>query len=432
MGNNSAVDKLLEYLKVATSPYHVVEEGMKKLTEAGFHELKMKDRWILTKGGKYFIRPFGTELFAFCVGEEWEDGQSLRIAAAHTDQPGFHIKPSPEMVSGNYLKLDTEVYGGPILNTWMDRPLSIAGKVALRSEDPFVPVTKLVDMKKPVLTIPNLSIHMNREVNKGVELNRQTDMIPLISMFQKEWSKEQYFVTYLAKELDSKPEDILDYDLFLYNTEEGSYVGMEEDFISAPRLDNLTSVLALIHGITEGTRKKGINLIALYDNEEIGSRSKQGADSSLLNMILERIYYGLGVEQRMGFYEGMDESILLSVDVAQAVHPNHPEKYDPNNQPYLNGGIIFKIDSNQRYAYDTEALGVVQQLCDKTGVKCQKFVNRSDVPGGGTLGSILSAWLPIKTVDLGVPLLAMHSAREIMGAEDQEHLDKLIKGFFQM
>jgi aspartyl aminopeptidase len=432
MNQNAIVEELLQYIKVATSPYQVVEEGIEKLKAAGFEELHFKDRWNLKKGGNYYIKPYGTSLFAFVVGEDWEDGQNLRIAAAHTDHPGFRIKPKAEMVSGNYLKLDTEVYGGPILSTWMDRPLSIAGRVALRSEDPFHPVMKLIDIKKPVLTIPNLAIHINREVNKGVELNKQTDTLPVLSTIKKELNKDKFFIEYIAEQLNCKMEEILDYDLYIYNTEEGNLIGMNDDFISCPRLDNLTSVLALIKGIVNGKRKKGINLIALYDNEEIGSRSKQGADSALLNMLLEKIYLGLGVDKKAGFFEGMDDSFLISVDVAHGVHPNRPEKYDPNNQPPLNGGVVFKIDSNQRYTFDTEAIAIIQQVCEITGTKYQKFVNRSDMPGGGTLGPIISSWLPIKTVDLGVPLLAMHSAREMMGSEDQEHLEKLMKGFFEL
>lgn len=444
MNQNTVANELLAFIKEATSPYQVVDEGIKKLRGAGFLELKMNERWNLKVSGSYYVMPYATSLFAFTVGSEWKEGGNLRIAAAHTDHPGFRIKPNAEMLSGEYLKLDTEVYGGPILNTWLDRPLSMAGRVALRSQDPFHPKMEILDIKKPILVIPNLPIHINRDVNKGVELNKQTDTLPIFGMMKESIKKEQskkegqlnkksnFFIHYLADQLNANPEDILDYDMYIYNAEEGNLIGMDEDFISCPRLDNLTSILALLKGIICGSRKTGINLIALYDNEEIGSRSKQGADSALLNMILEKIYTGLGIDQRNKLYEAVSESILLSVDVAHGVHPNRPEKYDPNNQTSLNGGVILKIDSNQKYTFDTEAIAIVQQLCEKAGVKYQKFVNRSDMPGGGTLGPIISSWLPMKTVDLGVPLLAMHSARELMGAEDQEHLEKLIELFFQL
>jgi len=432
MNQNIIANELLDFIKEATAPYQVVEEGIKKLKEAGFQELNIKEKWNLQIGGSYYVMPFATSLFAFTVGREWKKGQNLRIAAAHTDHPGFRIKPKAEMITGEYLKLDTEVYGGPILNTWLDRPLSMAGRVALRSEDPFHPKMRILDIKKPILTIPNLAIHINRDVNKGVELNKQTDTLPLLAMIKESLNQKQFFIEYLAEQLNAKAEDILDYDMYIYNAEEGNIIGMDQDFISCPRLDNLTSVLALLKGIIAGRRSAGINIIALYDNEEIGSRSKQGADSALLTMILEKVYTGLGIKESNELYEAVADSILLSVDVAHAVHPNRPEKYDPNNQTSLNGGVVLKIDSNQKYTFDTEAIAIVQQVCEKAGVRYQKFVNRSDAQGGGTLGPIISSWLPMKTVDLGVPLLAMHSARELMGVDDQEHLEKLMINFFQL
>lgn len=436
------ISDLLKFIKEATSPYQAVEEGIKKLKAAGFQELLMKDKWNLYKGGAYYVMPYPTCLFAFTIGSEWMEGQSIRIAAAHTDHPGFRIKPNAEMLSGAYLKLDTEVYGGPILNTWLDRPLSLAGRVALRSEDPFHPSMKIVDFKRPILTIPNLAIHVNREVNKGVELNKQTDTLPLFGMkdsihnsdtqIDKEMGSDdkQFFINCLARELNVNAKDILDYDMYIYNSEDGCNIGFNQEFLSCPRLDNLTSVYALLDGIMKSRRASGINLIALYDNEEIGSMSKQGADSAVLTILLKKLYAGLGSEHMEVLYQALAGSMLLSVDVAHAVHPNRPEKYDPNNQTVLNGGVVLKIDSNQKYTFDTEAIAIVQQICEKAGVKYQKFVNRSDMPGGGTLGPIISSWLPIKTVDLGVPLLAMHSAREMMGVEDQEHLENLIKEFF--
>jgi len=291
---------------------------------------------------------------------------------------------------------------------------------------------KTLDIKKPVLTIPNMAIHINRDVNKGVELNKQTDTIPLFSMVEEDIREEKFFLKYLAGELKAEASDILDYDMYIYNQEEGGFVGAKEEFISCPRLDNLTSVWALLKGICKGNRKEGINLIALYDNEEIGSRTKQGADSMLLNILLEKIYDGLNVLKKERLYEAMAESLLISVDVAHGIHPNRPEKYDPTNNTKLNEGIVFKIDSNQRYTFDTEAVAIIQQICEAGGIKYQKFVNRSDMPGGGTLGPIISSWLPMKTVDLGIPLLAMHSARELMGTKDQKYLEDLILNFFSL
>lgn len=424
--------ELLYFINKATTPYHTVEEGRKLLEGGGFTELDVRNEWDLQPGGSYYVIPYSTSLFAFTVGRDWKPGQNLRIGAAHTDTPGFRIKPKAELISNGYLKLNTEVYGGPILNTWLDRPLSFAGRVALRSEDPFKPEMKLFDMIEPVLTIPNLPIHINREVNKGIELNKQVDTIPLLAMEDETTNQENYFKEYISNYIGVDEKDILDYDIHIYNGESGTEIGMNKEFISSPRLDNLTSILALLKAITKGKRNEGINLIALYDNEEIGSRSKQGADSSILNLLIQKIFRGLDVEQGDKLFDIAVDSLLISVDVAHGLHPNRPEKFDPTNQALLNEGLVIKIDGNQKYTYDTEAVAIVQQICEKAGVKYQKFVNRSDVGGGGTLGPIISSWLPIKTVDLGIPLLAMHSARETMGKLDEIYLENLLTKFFEL
>lgn len=429
---NKRIMELLEFIKCATTPYHAVEEGIKILEEADFKRINMRDEWDLKPGSSYYVSPYATSLFAFTIGKDWGPGQNLRIGAAHTDHPGFRIKPNAEMVSDGYLKLNTEVYGAPILNTWLDRPLSMAGRVALRSKDPFHPDMKLFDAKEPILTIPNLPIHVNREVNKGIELNRQKDTLPIFALIEEEIGSEKFFNEYLGKSLGVSSEDILDYDIYIYNSEPGVELGLNHDFISSPRLDNLTSVLALLKSIIAGNRKKGINLIALYDNEEIGSRSKQGADSSLLSMLIEKIFRGMNAKRGEQLFDTAADSLLLSVDVAHGLHPNRTEKYDPINKTKLNQGVAIKIDSNQKYAFDTEAVAIVQQICEKANVKYQKSVNRSDITGGSTLGPIISSWLPMKTVDLGVPLLAMHSARETMGSMDQMYLEKLLTYFFKL
>ncbi len=427
---NSNAKELIDFINKATTPYHTVKEGKKLLDEAKFTQLNVRDEWDLQPGENYYVTPFATSLFAFTIGDDWEVGQNIRIGAAHTDSPGFRVKPNGEMESNGYLKLNTEVYGGPIINTWLDRPLSLAGKVATKSDDPFKPSMQLFDVKEALITIPNLPVHFNREVNKGIELNKQIDTLPLFSMENEDTDKDKFFIEYIAKEIGVKKEEILDYDIYVYSVEEGTRLGMNKEFISSPRLDNLTSVLALLKAIIKGVRREGINLIALYDNEEIGSRSKQGADSSTLNLLIEKIFRGLKSKDEERLFDVALDSMLLSVDVAHGTHPNRPDKYDPSNKTKLNQGIIIKIDSNQKYAFDTEAVAIVQQICEKSGIKYQKFVNRSDVGGGGTLGSIISSWLPIKTVDLGVPLLAMHSARETMGLYDQTYLENLLSAFF--
>lgn len=422
-------EALLQFIKNATSPFHVVNESIHLLDKAGFLPLDFTKPWELKEGSSYYATPYDSTLFAFTIGPNFKKDPSLRVAAAHTDHPGFRIKPVAEITEREYLKVNIETYGGVILNTWLDRPLSIAGKVSLKSDDIFHPTIRLVDFKDPILTIPNLAIHVNREVNKGIELNKQTDMLPLLGMMKDSLNKDTYFIDCLASFINVDAKDILDFDLYVYNAEDGCVLGMNHDFISAPRLDNLTSVYALLDSITTSKRKEGVNLIALYDHEEIGSKSKQGADSIITNMLMEKIFFSLGMN-RTGMYETIMGGVLLSADVAHGFHPNFPGKYDPVNIAMLGAGIVLKIDSTQKYAFDTEAIAIVQQLCNANDIKYQKYVNRSDMTSGSTLGSITSAWLPMKTVDLGIPLLAMHSARELMGTADQLHLTNLMKAFF--
>ena len=426
MNQMDDAEKLLQLTEEGTSPFHVTASVERQLQKAGFQKVELGENWKLEKGGRYYLPHHGSSLLAFTIGKDYRNGDGFRIAAAHTDFPGLRIKPAPEVKKAGYRQLNVEIYGGAILNTWLDRPLSASGRVALRSDDVFHPRMCLVDFKKPFLTIPNLAIHMNREVNKGVELNRQTDMLPVFGL---EDSEE--FLSRLAEQLQVDREDILEYELGLYNTDTGDYLGLAEEFISSPRLDNLTSVQAITTAMIEGSRERGINVAAYFDHEEIGSRTKQGAGSTLLSAVLERILLSL-TENRAEFLETYGDSMLLSVDVAHGIHPNHTDKHDPTNQNVLGKGVCIKEACTQSYATDSEAVAIVQQICESRGISYQKFVNRSDIAGGSTLGSIASSVLPIRTVDIGVPLLAMHSGRELMGTADQESLRQLIQGFYSI
>ncbi len=435
---------LISFIKSATSPFHVIKESQQFLTAQGFQSLPFDTPWSLEKGGRYYTTVYDTTLFAFTIGKDISETPTFRVASSHTDFPCLRIKPKAELSEKNYLKLNIEVYGGVTKCTWLDRPLSIAGKVALKSNDIFHPETVLIDWKRPLLTIPNLAIHMNPELNKGVELNGQIDMIPLFATLDETLNKDSFFIDFLANELGKAKEEILDFDLYVYVAEEGCTLGMKDEFISSPRLDNLTSVFACLYGISSPFGSVGIssptnfseipnpsqiNVIALFDNEEVGSRTKQGADSIVSNLLLEKIYEGLGLS-RTDVYNSILKSHMISIDVAHGLHPNHPGKNDPTNVTQLNQGVTLKMSFNQRYATDTEAIGAIQQLCQAYDIPCQKFVNRSDMAGGTTLGSLSSSWLPMKTVDLGVPILAMHSARELMGTKDQKALNNLVKYFF--
>lgn len=423
------IKKLMQLLDNGTSGVMAVKEAEKQLLEAGFEELRFSDAWGLTEGGKYYMKHHDTTMFAFTIGKQMKFRDSFRIAAAHTDFPCLRIKPNPDVAAGGYAQVNTEVYGGAILNTWLDRPLSISGRIAVKSHDVFCPEIKYISLKKPVLAIPNLAIHMNREVNKGIELNRQTDMLPIAGLLEEELNEKHAFIKFLAKEADIKEEDILDYELWIYCMEKPQVFGMKEEFLMSPRLDNLTSVQALLDGLAAGTREAGGNIIALFDHEEIGSRSKQGAGSLLLLNVLEKICESFGKTPSQ-IKECLYDSFLLSVDVAHGLHPNQMGKMDITNKPVLGKGLCIKEACSQSYATDCQAVAVVEQICQKEQIPYQKFVNRSDMPGGGTLGAIASSILPIRTVDIGVPLLAMHSAVETMGVADMESLTNLVKAFF--
>lgn len=429
--NSENTKKLLNLIEQGTSPFHTVQAACEQLKEAGFLQLHFNQKWGLDIGGKYYTVYHDSSLIAFTIGEKFNFSGDFRVAAAHTDFPCLRIKSNPDMSVEKYAQINVEIYGGAILNTWLDRPLSVAGRVALRSDNVFKPRMRYIDIKKPVFIIPNLAIHMNREINKGIELNKQTDMLPLAGMISEELKKENYFLSFLAKELDVPMEDILDFELSVYNKDPGEVVGIYDEFISAPRLDNITSVQALLTGITTGNRQRGINIAALFDHEEIGSKTKQGAGSMLLSIVLEKIYLSFG-RSRMDYIESMADSILLSVDVAHALHPNQPGKSDPTNKCVLNEGICIKETSSQAYATDSEAVAIIMQICESKNIPYQKFANRSDGTSGGTLGSIASTLFPVRTIDIGIPLLAMHSSRELMGREDQENLVKLVEAYFTL
>lgn len=429
MKKKDNIEQLKELIGWGHSPYHVVAALEYDLQLEGFTQLFLNDPWELERGGKYYVIAQDSTMIAFTVGEDMHEPDGFRIAAAHTDFPGFRIKQNAEMKKHGYAQLNTEVYGGPILNTWLDRPLSAAGRVALKSDDVFHPQMQLVGLKKPLFVIPNLAIHLNRDVNKGVELNKQKEMIPLMGMAGEELS-EHFFVDYLAKYMKVRPEEILDYELYLYSTEEPVLLGMNEEFFSSPRIDNLSGVQAILTGLVEGTRE-GVNVAAFFDHEEIGSRTKQGAGSQLLSMVLEKISRGLSKE-RMSFVESLSNSMLLSVDVGHAFHPNYPEKMDPTNACLLNKGLCIKEACSQSYATDSQAIAIIQQICEREEIPYTKYFNRSDGTSGSTLGSIASSMVPVPTVDVGVPLLAMHSARELMGVEDMNALTDLLRAYYTL
>ena len=425
-----SAEQLIDLLGECTCQFTAVKKSIEILRENGFKELKLDAAWNINKGSKYYINVYDSSVFAFSIGQDVEGYAGVRIATAHTDHPCLCVKPSPEMKKDKYGMVNVETYGGLILNTWLDRPLSAAGKITYKSDDVFEPGVKVFDLNKSLFTIPNLAIHQNREVNKGVALNAQTDMAPLCSMVEDNLNKDNYFLNYVANKTGIQLENILDFEIYIYNNDIPEIIGLNDEFISSPRLDNITSVKACLNGIISSSNATNINVIALYDNEEIGSRTKQGADSALLSIVLEKLYMSLGFSRDM-FLGAITKGFLLSVDVAHGEHPNHLEKSDVTNKNPLNDGLVIKRACSQTYGTDSKSIAVIEQICQKYKIPYQKFVSRSDVTTGSTLGALAGKYLPMRLVDVGVPIIAMHSSRELMGTKDLRALEKLVEGFFE-
>ena len=422
--------EVIEFIDESPSTYHVVKNCSDILDENGFERIMPREKWEIKKGGKYFLKKSSSTIIAFTVGEDFDVKNGFKIFGAHTDSPCFRIKPNPEIVTENVVRLNTEVYGGPILSTWFDRPLSIAGRVIVKGENSFFPRTVKIKIDEPLLTIPNLAIHQNREVNNGVKIDKQNDVLPVISLINKNFEREGYLERVILEKTGIKKEDIIDFDLYLYATEKGCLLGANEEFMSSPKIDNLASVYTGLIGLLEAEENQDrINIFVAFDNEEIGSATKQGADSNYLLNTLERISLALGLS-RGDFLQMLESSYILSADAAHAAHPAHLGKTDPTNRGRINEGISIKISAKQKYTSDGYSIAVIKQLIEGTEIQIQPFVNESNELGGSTIGPISSTHLDIDGVDLGVPMLAMHSVRELCGIFDVFYLKELAKEFF--
>ncbi len=431
MENKLALE-LIDFLYDSPSACHGVKATQKILNENGFIEIKESDKWDLKAKGKYYVVKNDSALIAFEIGSGNIEETGLRLIGAHTDVPGFRIKPNPQMISeGKYIKLNTEVYGGPILHTWFDRPLSIAGKVSLRGKSPLKPETRLVNINKPLLIIPSLAIHMNREVNEGFKINKQVDTIPLLGLINEKLEKEDYLLNLLADELKVNKEDILNFELGLYEYEKGMLIGMNEELISSGRFDDLWMVYAGIRALIDSSENEATKVMICIDNEEIGSLTAEGANSTLLNNILERIAIGLG-KNKEEYYRSLANSIMISADLAHAVHPNLGSKHDPTNRPVLEGGPVLKIAASGSYSTDSFNGAIFAGVCETAGVPFQKFVNRSDVRGGTTIGPVTAANLTIPVIDMGAPVLGMHSIRELASVKDNYYTIKAFTEFLSL
>lgn len=421
---NSRVEGLIKFIDKSMTAHFAVKNMEDLLVENDYTELKLEEEFNLN-GKKFYVRIDDTALLAINIGDKkLEDG--FKIIGSHTDSPTFRIKRNHVMKSAGNVILNTEVYGGPILYTWIDRLLSAAGRISYFKEGKVV--TELIDFKKPIFTIPSLAIHMNREVNKGFEFNAQKHTLPLMALDSEEM-KEDLLLNEMAKIKGIEAKDILDYDLYIYDTSKGALVGLKEEFISQGRQDNLfmayTSLVALLE-----SNASGINVFLATDNEEVGSTSYAGADSPVLGRILERVAIALGAS-REEYLRALENSFLISADAAHAVHPNFTEKADPTNQPVLGGGPVIKYAASRSYTSDAYSAGRFIDMCTKANVPFQTYHNRSDVKGGSTIGPISQSQIAIKSVDIGMSTLGMHSARELTGASDVAHFINVFKEFYK-
>lgn len=421
----------MRFLDRSPVNFLAAEEVCRRLDNAGFKRLDPSERWSLEKGGKYYITQNQTAVMAFILSTGSPDA-GYKIISAHSDSPGFRIKPSAQMIGeGGIVRLNTEVYGGPILYTWFDRPLSIAGRVVLRSENILHPKCVNIKIDRPLLTIPHLAIHFNRAVNEGNPLSRQKDMLPVIGVVNEELQRDNILIRIIADELDVRPEDIMDFDLSLYDTTPACLLGLNNEFITSGRIDDLSMVHAALTALLESSDTGMTRVMAIFDNEETGSGTKQGAASPLLADLIARINLCCGgtEEDRQ---RAIDRSFMVSADNAHGLHPNYVEKQDPTNHPTLGGGPVIKINANCKYMTDADSSAVFAGICEKAGVPYQYFVNHSDVAGGSTLGNILTSQIPLRGVDMGAAIWAMHSVRETAAAADHDYIIRAFTEFFNL
>lgn len=412
---------LLHFISKSPSVFHVVRHIKAALLYAGFTEIREEDSWQIKRGGKYVVTRNGSALIAFSVPED--GGNAFKITAAHCDSPTFKIKENPEMRDGKYTRLNVEGYGGMIMSTWLDRPLSAAGRLFIKDNGQII--SKLVSLDHPTLLIPSVAIHMDRTVNSGHAWNIQNDLLPLYST-----DGAADFMETLAQAAKVKAADILGHDIFLYSCAPGILWGPQHEFISSPRLDDLQCAFSTFRGFTNGQKQKDISVYALFDNEEVGSGTAQGAGSTFLTNTISRLALSLG-RSYDEIQAMLAKSFMISADNGHAVHPNHGEYADPVNAPVLNGGIIIKFNASQKYSTDGYSAAVFRDLCLKADVPVQTYTNRSDIPGGSTLGNISNTKVAVPTVDIGLPQLAMHSSYETAGAKDTEYLVKAVSYFFE-
>jgi aspartyl aminopeptidase len=435
MENN--IKELMEFLDSSITAYQAVDNTKKILENNGFTKLYENKIWSLDKNGKYFVIRNDSSIMAFTMPNcDTDKIKGFHVYAAHSDSPAFKIKENPEMTKeGSYVTINTEKYGGMILSTWLDRPLTIAGRVCIEENGEIKSYP--VKLKDNICMIPNIAIHMNRDMNDGVKLNPQVDMIPLISLASDNDNEKLGLKDFVADELSKTTgkaltaDDILSYDLFVENSEKSVLAGARDEFIMSARYDDLGCVFAGTRALIDVNSKEYINVLAVFDNEEVGSLTRQGADSTLLKDTLENIADGLGLPPKV-YRTWKAQSFMLSADNAHACHPNQGAKADPTNRPVLNKGIVLKHHGSQKYSTDAYSAAYVKKLCRDNDIPFQTYANRSDIAGGSTLGNLAMAQVSMAAADIGLPQLAMHSAYETAGVQDMEYLVRLAKAFYNI
>lgn len=413
---------LIKFIDNSPCSYYATKNIEEILIENGYKKLNLSDEWFVEVGSKCYIVNNDSAIIAFNIGDRPVEG--YKLAVSHLDSPAFRVKSNSLMTEAGCVKLNTEVYGGPILSTWLDRPLSLAGRVVIKGKDIFNPEVKLVNIDKDLMTIPNCAIHLNREVNTDFVINAQKHTLPVMGIAPTEENKN-LLNELIARELNVKAEDILDCDLYVYAREKGSIFGINNEFISAGRLDNLLMAYVSLRSFLKVEKPSSVNVLICADNEEVGSMTRQGADSEMLSNVLERISLAMG-ESREDYFIGLENSYMVSADMAHAVHPNFSELHDPTNRPVLGKGPVIKYAANKSYTSDAISASIFAGLCEKAKVNYQKFYNRSDKRGGSTIGPISATHLNIKSVDIGNPMLGMHSVREMCAVSDVDDLYKAL------
>ena len=403
-----------------------------ELEKAGYRKLDPREPIGNVKAGdKLYVTKNDSSIYAFHIGRQPMAEAGFRMICAHCDSPTFRIKPNAEMLcEGGIVKLNTEVYGGPIMSTWFDRPLTIAGRVIVRGNDALNPQTLLLHVKRPLLQISNLAIHFNRQVNDGVKLSKQKDMLPILGIIKNELEKGNLLMNIICGELSIKPTDVLDFDLYLADATPACTFGVHDEFLSSGRLDDLSMCFAGLEAMIDTDTTDATKVLAIFDNEETGSQTKQGAGSPFLAMMLQRIAQAQSGSAE-AWYQAIERAFMISADNAHAWHPNYSEKYDPTNHPVLGGGPVIKFNAAQKYASDAVSAAVFAEICSEAEVPCQRFVNHSDVAGGSTLGNILASSIPLRGVDMGNAILAMHSCRETGSVADHLYTVKAFTQFFK-